>query len=780
MQVPTTPGDVTRWNRRRFLAGVTGEDGKATFESVPVGRYVVLVLTLGTSGLIDPASNPLAPPPLLTVASEDEKVAVEIEVWRGSLFRGEEVVDRGGVPHARVILRGLDGQPTMEFPLDVLGRAERLLVPGRWEADLVVPPGYLIVDVVWNGESLPGHTVRFDVREDPRPQIVSWYLSASCLITGRMSEASGRCVVPVVATLVEPGPWIAAALARGGSTFQVVPNQEWPDPCVYRLWLPDGEWTVRPQGEDLLVSEPESVDVAMVPGETRSLDFLLTMKDRDERDGRKPLVVRVLAPDGLPLAGAAVEVWPPGERSLSAVPLRTDVTGKYGGSVRFRGLAAGSYRVAAGRADFLEGTAEAPDYDPKAEHPPGVVVTLREGATLHARAVDEEGRPIREVELSYLRLGELPRTALANEGIASAKRSGTALSDATGHLEIPGLYSGDYRVEARMTGEQSAVRFVVLRQGTAKHSKSIEVHLTEPARSDVDLLLLPAASLTGSLACSDRGTMPATVSFRIFPAGSPIADLWQKKDLEAGAVSAPDDLVLGGDGLDRYHLGPLAHGEYLLAARPSGQDYWSWASNGLVPEGAATYPVEEASTLDTGVVEIECGPLLAVVPEILSKEAVPDLRLGAVRGILRPAAGVKGIKDVEPDAETHADRAFLRSLPEGKFRAAVTVEHPYLVPSSVSAPEQKVDLARGRLAEIRVTFERLGGLVDVRGMGKAARLTAGEGSPSVRPLTDGKALFPGTLPGAYRVEMCADPACSAVTATWERVEVMAGRTTFVH
>jgi hypothetical protein len=782
VQPTGAPGELPSWDRFRSQSRVTGRDGKAVFESVPIGRYTIALEGIAQPGLINPAANPLAPPPQITVAAEGDKVAVEIEVWRGSLLSAEVLVDRANVPRgAKVVLRSLDGQPTIDLRLDAQGRVRQLLLPGRYETELAIPPGYLLKDLVWNGESLPGHVVRFDVREDPRPQNVSWYLSTPCLITGRVSDASGDCPVRVVATLSQPGPWIVAATQRGGSSFQVVPHQEWVENsrCIYRLWLPDGRWTVQPQGEDLLISDPESADVTIVPGETRTLDFQLKTKEGDDLDKGQPLVVRVLSPQGWAVVPAIVEIWPPDVDTLAATPVKTGTTEGYAGSVRFRGLAAGNYKAAAGSDDFLEGTATVEDYDPKAHEPTSVTVTLRAGAKLHARALDDRDRPVKDVELSYTRLSPLPRMALANEGITAKKQRGTRLTDVTGHLEIPGLYSGDYRVEARMTGEQSTTRFVLLRQGSAKHTRSIEVHLTEGERTDVDLLVLPAASLSGRLACSDRGTMPAKVSFRIFPAGSLVEDLWRDKDLKKGAASAPDDVLLRGNGADRFQLGPLSPGEYHLAARPDGQDYWSWASNELVPEAATVFPITEAAPVDTGVVEIECGPLVAIVPDVLSKEPVPDLNLGAVRATLRRSREEDHPRSVGADVEVHAARAFVRRLQEGKFKIAVTVEHPYLIPPSISAPERELTLTRGSFAEIRVVFDRLGGLVEVRGNGKAARLTPEAGSPAIRAFADSRATFPGTLPGTYRVELCGDPDCSAVTASWKDVVVRAGRTTFL-
>jgi hypothetical protein len=131
LQPAMAPGDTLYRDWRRVFVRATGADGKAVFESVPVGRYTATVDKISTPGLIEPAANPLAPPPVLTLISDSDKASVEIELWRGSYLTAEAVVDRGGVPRAKVILRGLDGQPGMEFPLAELGRAERLLVPGR-------------------------------------------------------------------------------------------------------------------------------------------------------------------------------------------------------------------------------------------------------------------------------------------------------------------------------------------------------------------------------------------------------------------------------------------------------------------------------------------------------------------------------------------------------------------------------------------------------------------------------------------------------------------------
>ena len=771
----TAPGEMAFAPATRPLT--TGADGKVVFESVALGRYVVQIWGRLAPGLIEPAKNPLAPPPQITIAAEGEKLSLEVEVWRGSLLTAEVFVDRAQtLGDTKLVLRGLDGQPDQVIPVRVRTPVVRVLIPGRYEAELQLAPGYLLVDLVWNREQLPGATVRFDVREDTRDQNIGWYLSTPSLITGKISNPDGPCPVQVVATLQEPGPWIGPATQRGGSSFQVVPHQEWvrDQHCVYRLWLPDGRWSVRPLGPDLLTSDPEQADVAIAPGETRSLDFQITTKDGKEESKGQILIVSVRSPSSRPVGGATVEVRKKGEER-STVPLETDTTERYA-SATFRGLSAGSYRVAAGHEAFLEGTAAVEGFDPKAKEPVRVTVTLEEGATVHARARDEAERAVQGVELSCERVDPLPEMALTDEAIVANKRVATDLSDVTGHSEIRGRYSGTHTVQGRMTGEQSATRFVLVKQEGTKPAKSIELDLTEGQRTDVDLVVLPAASLSGRLVCSDRGTMPAKVSFRIFPADKPIEGLWKDTKLKAGAAHAPDDVILEGDGRDAFLLGPLEKGEYRLASRPHGQDYWSWASREIMPERAHLFPVTELATGETGLVEIECGPVVAIVPEARSKEPMPDLKLGTVRATLRRARDANA-KPSGREVEVHADRAFLRGLSEGEYLAAATVSHPYLIPPTVALPERPMKLVRGKLEDIRVPFERVGGRIEVRGAAKFARLVPLNTDATVLPLTDGLADFQGTLPGTYRVELCGDPECAAVSRVWANVVVRAATTT---
>jgi hypothetical protein len=336
--------------------------------------------------------------------------------------------------------------------------------------------------------------------------------------------------------------------------------------------------------------------------------------DEDYGKKRNPPRVAVCSPDERALVGAVVEVWPAGKAHSGASPLRSAKTEPSPSHVEFRGLPAGDYLVVAGLADCLKGAASVQELDPTAKKPTDVTVTVRDGARIH------------------------------------------------GHADVPGLYAGDYRVAGRVTGEMGGRRFVRMDRGEGKPAEEMEVRLREAERVDLDMLVLPAASLSGSLACSDEGSLPARASFRVFPF-----------DVAATGRTA------------RFGL----------------------------------------------------------------------------------------------ETDQYEERAFLRGLPERKFKLSVVVKHPYLVPPSRSLPEQEFDLVRGKLITLPAAFDKVGGLLEVHSAGAAARLVQAAGAPTIRPVVDGQAHFPGTPPGNYRAEACEDAACARVVTTWEGVEVAPARTIIV-
>ena len=783
----------------------TDSDGKAIFEDLLPGVYAISVLSLRDGPLISPQDNPWAPAPTFTIAQPDERVALVVEVWRGTPMSARIVVDNDAPPPASVELRSLDGLPGRTIPLRN-GKWLGPLVPGRWEARFQFPAGYLLSDLVLNGESRPGFVLRFDTREDPRPQDLTAYLNARSLIHGTLRGEGGRCPVRVVATLEAPaGDWLAAANERGGSEFQRVVGLS-DEPCVYKMWLPEGGWLVRPEG-DIAGSDPEEVRVDIALGERREIDFDLLTNEQKERG--EDLLVRVLSPDGKTVEGATVEAYrddasesegdsaSDSEAAESGPPLATDVTGRFFWTdARLAGLAAGSYRIVAGHPDFLEGEATVA-HDPRAKKPTVVDVKLRAGGVIHARAVDGDGTAVGEVELRVTRVGDPPSGGLASELVRASKMSRTVRADATGHVWVRGLPAGTYRLAATLAGAKTAAHFVRLRAGSAPPAASAEVELSEGRTTEVELVVLPAASLTGTLRCSDGGSLAPALGVRVFDAATP-AKPWTDPDLREGSLLAVDDLRLGGKLLDEFDAGPLETGTHRLAVRPAGHDYWSWPTDALTPETAMPFPVTELSPRKIGVATIECGPLVMLVPRIASGQATPDLRLGrvvvdpvieATEEATSPEGEPQEKEPLPHRTEASPDRVFVRGLPPEKVNLRLRLEHPYLIPSEREIARDGLDLLRGRLSEIQVPFDAVGGLLEVRGTGAAARRTSLQGKAEgtvpvsqgtvpelIRPVIGGVASFPGTPAGRWNVELCADPECRSVLKTWDGVVVEAART----
>lgn len=786
---PPVASDQELWllDRATVRRGKTGADGKVAVDGLPAGRYAVTLGAIADPNLIDPRANPYAPPPIFTLGSGQETVAVEIELWRGVVLTSDILLDRGNMPPSRLVVRSLDGAATLTVLAGENGRAEHLLVPGRWEVALQIPPGYLLVDVAQNGEPRPGASVRIDVLDVARSQHVTWSLSARALVSGRVARVNGPgCGGTVLATLIEPGPWYPDVVARGGSEFRRVPAQRVELDCSYVLWLPDGRWRLEAVGDRVVESIPESVDLTLAPGDARDVDFAVRTSD----DGAKAaLMVRVTAPDETGLAGAVVEIWP-AERNGEDRPLRTAKTKAGRGFVEFRDLPAGDFLIVAGHTEYLENSERLPEFDPEATKPRFVKVTLREGGRITGRAVDENLKPVREVALDIVRIGEPPRTVLADEELAARKISTSVLTDLTGRAIAPGLPAGTYRVSGRVSGELAGTRFVRVRRGEGEPAPELDVQLEETTRLDLDLVVRPAASLAGRLACTDGRNFPARASFRVFPAGGVVPDPWRAMEIRKDAALALDDVGLTGDQLDHFRVGPLPPGAYLLAVRPAGHEYWSWVHDVLVPDAASILHAAETSILDIGITPLECSPLVMIAPQVRSGEAVPDFRSAEIDVDLaetdvglpgKDASAGPGGKEKRPaafagDLDRHESRAFLRRLPEGAFKLSVAVRHPYLIPSSLVLPEQAVDLVRGKLVTLAPVFRSVGGLVEVYGARAAARLVPTEGDPVIGLAVDTKVSFPGTAPGSYRVEACDDATCQRVSHAWERVDVAAART----
>jgi hypothetical protein len=216
------------------------------------------------------------------------------------------------------------------------------------------------------------------------------------------------------------------------------------------------------------------------------------MKDQDDDASGFALTVGVQTPERAPAQGSPRSSCGRPEGRKAEPPLRSERTNDDAAS-RFAGLAAGNYLVAAGREDFLDATVNVEEFDPKKERR-SVIVVLREGGRLHAHALDEKDKAVRDVELSFTRITPLPEMAITDKAVVGRKQS-RRVAHATRPVtaEIRGLYTGDYHLEARMTGEQSTTRFVYFRDGRNERGKP------RPKRSSSR-----ASARTSSFSCFPR------------------------------------------------------------------------------------------------------------------------------------------------------------------------------------------------------------------------------------------------------------------------------------
>src|SRR5262249_54119388 len=145
-------------------------------------------------------------------------------------------------------------------------------------------------------------------------------------------------------------------------------------------------------------------------------------------------------------------------------------------------------------------------------------------------------------------------------------------------------------------------------------------------REEIAIRLLPAASGSARLACLDGGPLPELVSFRILPPPIMGDDREWHPDLDQDALLKGDHAVLKGRLRDGVVVGPLGSGSYAVAVRPEGFDRWTFVPGTEDPSRALPVTLEEGQTTDLGVLYIDCGPTIAVVPEVMTGAPLPDLR----------------------------------------------------------------------------------------------------------------------------------------------------------
>jgi hypothetical protein len=417
-------------------SGEADAAGRVAFTGVEPGSYRVTLRGDALLEFVAPEDNPRVAAPRITLTEGDELVRAEVELWRGARVNCRVVFDGLEVRNVTVRFREVDeGSRFEETVYKDVGALEQLLLPGRWEIALDPPPGFLLRDVEVDGVSFAGSVVMLELAHGAPPSHVAWYFAEPARLFGRVTFADEEIDVRVQAELLEPGPWIEAAIARGGSEYRLV-TAGVDVRGDYSMVLPAGRFSVKATGPEVDECDPPIVELTLAAGEERRQDFHV----RGAGSGGA-LMVRVRSPEGKQVEGAVVEVWP-----LVPEPNREQPVAR-GASLPFsamiRDVPAGDWRVAAAREGFLEGSSEFRGFDPE-EDPSKrtVTVVLREGAAFHGLAFHEGRRPAPGIGFALERLDEPPPCIVREPELVARALAPRTDSDATGHAWMRGLWPG--------------------------------------------------------------------------------------------------------------------------------------------------------------------------------------------------------------------------------------------------------------------------------------------------------------------------------------------------
>lgn len=747
----------------------TGADGIASFDGLPPGPYTASVPLLQGVGLVPPEENPLAPVPTVTLAGEQERVRLEIELWHGNPVVTRVAVLRGELENARVRAAEIDQRFTLERFFRVNSDHERVLVAGRWELTLMPPPGYLLVGLDVDGRGVEGHVAELETESYGSPRFVTWHVTAPAAIAGNVSFDGSPISVQVIARLVQPGPWFESANRRGGSDFQLV--QAVPDiKGDYLLELPDGRWEVSVQGDAVAEVDPPLAELDVPAGSEMRQDFRVSTED-EEKTGT--LLVEVFDPDGGAVAGATVEVWPEDPALRGDEPVATEKSLPFRPTL-IRGIPEGSYVVAAGHLRFVEGQTLLPDFDPEKEGVSRCDVHLRPAASVHALATDREGQPVPGVRLRMIRIDAGPATLISDPAIVAAVSEAHGESDATGHAWIEGVRPGAYELYAVSEGRGGPGRFVRFVDGD-RLFESVELSLAAEEQREIEIKLLPAASFALHLRCSQGVPLPGAASAMVLPAPADDDAMGEGRWAER-AVLRLDDRPLEGATRATLIVGPLEIDAYHVAVRLMGHQRWTWAMGTERLDEAAMLQAVTGEPTDLGTLEIDCGPAIRLEPRVASGQALPDLTL-----IERRAGGVGVVGTVswegrdmalrQPKIDSHHDAVVLRGLPEGEADLEVALSHPYFVPAVIRV-QIREELERGGTTRVVPVIPAVGGVIrfDLE-QAVAARIVDGAGSERVERSRAGGPVFENLAPGRYRVDLCGDVDCATIERSWDEVDV---------
>jgi hypothetical protein len=706
----------------------------------------------------------------VTILKPDAKATLRIELQRGVRVQFHAV---GATPTAVTLTDDSGRRASAAF--DKAGIAKLTLASGHWVAHLEGQPAALIAAAELDGVPLDTLDVPLELVAPSSDRFVTWTVIRPCGVYGYVTSTRTIPGVTVGARLVKAGSWGKLRRCRDADCAGAPPSATvGPETGFYIFGVPSGTWRVAPVGDSLLESSPPFVDVICEDEGEAKASFSVRETEPEEKENAM-LVVMVVNPDDLPVAGVPVELWPESGNLGAKAPIATEPTVGWGAAF-FRKLAPGSYLIRVRRPGYRTAVLALPDLGPAGRVPRRVRVQLDKGATIDAVAKDAEGRPVTGVGLEVTWIddsqgGAEPITSLAAPEAVISVPPGL---DQGGHVTLTGLAGGTYRVKPVLSGAVASAGVISVASGEGAGQKDVELHLGEHETKELSLRVLPAPSLAGRLHCADGGLLPQQAEACVL--GLPPED---EDELARETCRKPmipsKEVALSGDRHDTFRVGPLTEGSYRLGLRPHGYAQWTWALG--TPDGAraAVTQVLGTAAVDLGDIAVLCGPVVEVRPKVSSSDPLPDLRTAKVEAELTQMTREGKTERRKLTVERDRERVVLRELPEGEWTLDLTMSHPFFVPPAPVTLRTKVKLERGRLVRTGVEVAAIGGAVVIEAPTGAARLSGSDGVSRLATANDGSIAIDGVAPDSYHVEMCEDVRCARVVKSWDAVRVPQGQ-----